>query len=92
MDEKTVPYIVYEGTQARNERTVKRLIIALIVSIVGVVASNAYWLHQWTQYDYESEVITYTQDGRGLNTINLGVQEDVSYGTDLSGTPEEETP
>ena len=48
----TVPYIVYEGEQARNERTVKRLITALIVAIAVIFASNLAWLYAWMQYDY----------------------------------------
>lgn len=43
----TVPYIVYEGEQARNERTVKRLITALIVAIAVIFASNLAWLYAW---------------------------------------------
>jgi hypothetical protein len=66
-----VPYIVHESAQARNERTVKRLVIALIVAIVLIFASNAIWLYAWMQYDYESEetVTEYKQDGEGLNII-----------------------
>lgn len=36
-----VPYIVYEGEQARNERHIKRLWVALIVAIIALFASNA---------------------------------------------------
>lgn len=59
----TVPYIVYEGEQARNERNVKRLIIALVVSIVVLFVSNAMWLMAWMQYDYSGEELV-TVDGR----------------------------
>ena len=86
MEDKTVPYLVYEGTQARNERTVKRLIIVIVVTILLLFASNALWLYEWCQYDYETEVITYTQDGKWLNTINLGHQEDSEYGTGADST------
>lgn len=30
----SVPYAVFEGTQVRNERTVKRLIIALVIALL----------------------------------------------------------
>lgn len=59
----TVPYIVYEGEQARNERNVKRLIVALVVSIVVLFVSNAMWLMAWIQYDYSGEELV-TVDGR----------------------------
>ena len=79
---KDVPYIVFEGVVAHNARTVKRLVIALIIAIILIFASNAIWLYAWCQYDYESEEITYTQDGQGLNNINTGVQGGVEYGTE----------
>ena len=34
MEDNKVPYIVFEGEQARHERTVKRLVIALLVSVL----------------------------------------------------------
>ena len=69
MDENnmTVPYIVYEGAQARHERTVKRLIIIIILAISMLFASNAIWLYVWSQYD--TVEYDYTQDGRGINII-----------------------
>lgn len=51
----TVPYIVHEGVQVRLERTIKRLVCALILTILLMFASNALWLYAWMQYDYESE-------------------------------------
>ena len=47
-----IPLIAYEVVQAKNERTVKRLIVALIIAVVLMFASNALWLYAWTQYDY----------------------------------------
>lgn len=64
-----VPYIVHESAMARNERTVKRLVVALIVAISLIFASNAAWLSAWCQYDYTSEETVFTQDGEGLNII-----------------------
>lgn len=81
-NEKTVPFIAYELMQAKHERTVKRLFIALILSIILIFASNMIWVYAWMQYDYESEEITYWQDGRGLNNINTGTQGDVVNGTE----------
>lgn len=68
---QSVPFVVHESAQARNERTVKRLVVALIVAIALIFASNAAWLYAWMQYDYTSEetVTEYTQDGEGLNII-----------------------
>jgi len=71
MDNKDVPYIVYEGAMAISERHIKRLIVALIICIILLFASNILWLYEWCQYDYvdEIETTTYTQDGEGLNII-----------------------
>ena len=88
MIDKTVPYIVYESSQARNERTIKRLIIALIMTILLLFLSNAIWIHEW-----DSEEIVYTQDGRGLNSINFGSQGDLNNEPNLDySATEEDTP
>ena len=42
-----VPYIVFEGEQARSERHIRRLIIALIVAVALLFLSNAFWLYEW---------------------------------------------
>lgn len=88
---ESVPYIVFESAQARSERTIKRLIIALIVSIVLLFASNAIWVYEWTQYDYTSETTetVYTQDGEGLNII--GDSNHVAKQTD-SNAPKDANP
>lgn len=53
MEEKnTVPYLIHEGCLARDERVIKRLVIALILTIVLMFASNGIWLYAWMQYDY----------------------------------------
>lgn len=80
MDNKKVDFIVYEANEARHERTVKRLIIALIISIILMFASHALWLWAWTSYDYSSKETTYSQDGEGINNINTGKQGDLNNG------------
>lgn len=62
---KPVPYIVHEASMAREERIIKRLVIALIVGISLLFTANCAWLYAWCQYDYES----YEQDGTGINII-----------------------
>lgn len=65
---ENVPYIVHEAAMARNERNVKRMIVALIAAIALLFASNALWLWAWMQYDYESyEAIT--DNGGDANII-----------------------
>lgn len=55
---ENVPYIVHEAAMARNERNVKRMIVAIVTAIALLFASNALWLWAWMQYDYESYEIT----------------------------------
>lgn len=82
MDENNmrVPYIVYEGAQARHERTIKRLIVIIIIAISMLFASNAIWVYVWSQYD--TIEYDYTQDGRGVNII--GSENEVGqYGAEI---------
>lgn len=86
-DMAMIPYIVYESAEAKAERTGRRLIVALIIAVVLLFASNALWLYAWNQYDYvseaETETVTYKQDGEGYNNINTGTQGDVTNGADV---------
>lgn len=61
----SVPYIVYEGEQARSERYIKRLIIAIIIIIAMLFLSNIIWLFSWIQYDYVSEEVTVDSQSTG---------------------------
>lgn len=87
-----VPYIVYEGEMARQERNIKRLIVMLAVMLVLFFASNMAWLYVWNQYEYIEETETTTidaqQDGEGVNIVD---GEDVSYGSDSNDRKEEKT-
>jgi len=87
-----VPFIVYESAEAKSERSIRRLIAALVVAVILLFASNALWLHAWMQYDYtsETETVTYKQDGEGYNNINTGTQGDVSNGADVQEDDEKE--
>jgi hypothetical protein len=66
---------------ARNERTVKRLVVALIVVVCLWFATIGVGVYAWLQYDYTSEEIVteYKQDGEGLNIIgdrnNAGIYD-----------------
>lgn len=43
-NKNTVPYVVYESTCARHCINIKRLVVALIVSVALMFASNLAWL------------------------------------------------
>lgn len=64
MDNDKIPYIAFESEMARHERSIKRLIAALILTIAMLFASNGMWLWFFNQFDYETDTITQdTQDG-----------------------------
>lgn len=100
-ERNVVPYIVYEGERARNERHVKRLIVALVVTILLLFASNALWLYCWMQYDYVGEVDATQQidvdakDGVANYIGNDGDIVNGSYRSDekesIQESPEEES-
>lgn len=71
MEERNIPYIVYESTLATSERHIKRLIVALVICIALLFISNGLWLYYESQYNYVSteESTTYSQDGEGTNII-----------------------
>ena len=78
-----VPYIVHESAMARNERTIKRLVVALIVAVALLFAGNAAWLYAWMQYDYmseESEIVTV--DGKDGIANYIGNDGDIVNGSD----------
>lgn len=54
----TIPYIVFEGEMARHERIIKRLVVALIITVLLLFASNAIWLYTFGQFDIETETVT----------------------------------
>ena len=81
-----VPYIVYEHTMARLERTIKRLIIVIIVAVVTLFASNMAWLYAWNSYDYEDTSIVVDGESKG-NANYIGASGVINNGE--SGSQEE---
>ena len=88
MEEKRleVPYIVYEGEQARHERTIRRLIIALVVSVVIIFLSNAAWLLYMSGYDIYTDDSDITIESRDGIANYIGQDGVIGNGTDSSTT------
>lgn len=86
MEEKRdVPYIVWEGEKARDERRHRRDFIVKLVLIVLLFLSNAIWLYAWTQYDYVSESEIITVDGGEQGKANyIGRDGSINYCEDYS--------
>ena len=78
-----VPYIVWEGERARDERRHRRDFIIILVLIIALLVSNAVWVYEWMQYDYAEEIVTV--DGGDRSVVNyIGNNGDISYGEDNS--------
>jgi hypothetical protein len=83
---ETVPYIVFEGEVARQERHIKRLWIALIAAIVAMVLIVGGFLLYLNQYDFAS----YQQDREGVNIVGDGNGVDFDVPARSSETQEEQ--
>lgn len=83
MEDKTVPYIVYESTMARFERTIKRLIVTVIIAVIALFATNILWLYEWSQYDY-SDITVDSQDGSNASYMGDGASGIINNGQSSS--------
>lgn len=78
-----VPYVVHEADMARQERTIKRLWILLLVLIVLLAGSNGAWIYYESQfvdsvetsYDIEQDTDGYVVGG-DFNGEAKGQSED----------------
>lgn len=84
----SVPYIVHESAQARAERHIRRLVIALIIAIIVIFATNVAWIWYISQYDFTTEEITLGTDGSG-NTNYIGQDGEINNGVHPSGEENE---
>ena len=67
MDDK-IPYIAFEAEMARHERIIKRLLVALLVSVALLFASNAAWLWFFNQFDFETETVMFDTTDGGMSS------------------------
>ena len=73
-----VPYIVYEGEQARHERTIKRLIIALVIAVIVTLLSNVAWLIYLSGYEF------YTEDNDVMVEAKDGIANFIGHNGDIT--------
>lgn len=79
MENKTVesvPYLVHEADMARQERTIKRLWILLILVIVLLVGSNCAWIYY--ESSFEDEIVTITQENDSGYNNYVGRDGDIN--------------
>lgn len=72
-----VPYIVFEGELARLERTTKRLVTVLLITIALLAGTNIAWLWFFNQFDMTST--TSTQEAEG-NANYIGANGSIING------------
>ena len=84
----TVPYVVHEATVARQERQIKRMWIALIVSIALMFFTNMIWIGVFSSYDYSSEEIIVDAEDNG-NANYIGQDGNIYNGEDNSAETQE---
>ena len=53
----TVPYLVFESSQARLDKIIHRLIIALILALAILFISNAVWIYAWNHSSDDTTII-----------------------------------
>ena len=53
MEHKDIPYIAFESEMARHERMIRRLLLALVLTIALLFISNAAWLWFFNQFDLQ---------------------------------------
>ena len=81
-----VPYIVHEADMARQERTIKRLVIMLIVILALWFSTIGVFVWYLNQYDFENYDVKVSTDGGG-DANYIGNDGDIYNGTGYS-TPE----
>ena len=75
-----VPYVAYESSMVRLERTNRRVWILCIILIVSLLATNIGWIIYENQWEYvDSTQIEAEQDGSGINIVGNG---DIHYGSE----------
>ena len=94
MDDNKIPYIAFEAEMARHERTIRRLLIALVIAIVVIFISNISWLWFFNQFDFHTETVMFDTEDGGDNSyigndgvINNGENDGTENNNDTQTTP-----
>ncbi len=83
MDNRDVPFIVFEASLSRMERTIKRLWITIMLLICLLVGSNLAWLYYNEQFEtVESTTTTQEVQQEADNGTNNFIGGDYNGETD----------
>lgn len=83
-----VPYVAHEADMARQERTIKRLWILLLVLIALLAGSNAAWIYYESQFVEETTTVEQDIETGDGDAFVAGVG-DVNYGQDKAESDQE---
>ena len=77
MDEKKIvnepiPYIVFESTNCRFERVIKRLWITILILIILLLGTNLAWLYYESQFEEVTTTTEVTQDAESGSNSFIG--------------------
>ena len=86
-----VDYVVYRDSVQDNQWVVKRIIIALIVTIALLFISNMAWLVAWNLYDYSTTTATVDSQENGIANFTGG-NGGIILGEDNRPTSDTEAP
>jgi hypothetical protein len=95
---KDVPYIAFEAEQMRADRRDRRRAIIEIVLIVSLLASNAFWVFKFNQYETVEKTDTVQQtieadDGSDasayIGEVNYGGESNAEDNKNDESTSEE---
>lgn len=77
--ENNIPYVAFESSMARLERTIKRLWILAIILIALLFGTNAAWIYYESQFIEESVVVEQEVD-TGEGDAFVSGNGDIRYG------------
>ena len=76
--ENNIPYVAFESSMARLERTIKRLWILAIILIALLFGTNAAWIYYESHFEVVEAEITQENES-GYNNF-IGRDGDIRYG------------
>ena len=88
IDERTISSIDHQYDMARLERIIKRLWIVILTLLILFAGTNALWIYEWNQYDYE-DITVDSNDGGNANYLQAGSNGVINNGQ--SDSQEEKT-
>ena len=81
----TVPMVVLENQRAHDAVTIRRLVRVIVLLVVFLFASNAFWV--WRDSEYE-DIYVEQQNDRGINNY-IGNDGDIYNGETDYQDPQE---